>query len=68
MSKNDIYKYLKENNIWHEIMEHKAVYNMIDLQEINNPYPEAEGKNLFVCDDKKQNYYLITVKGDKKLI
>ena len=67
MNKNDIYKYLKENNIWHEIMEHKAVYNMNDLQEINNPYPEAEGKNLFVRDDKKQNYYLITVKGDKKV-
>ena len=27
MNKQDIYKYLKENNIWHEITEHKAVYN-----------------------------------------
>lgn len=31
------------------------------------PYPEADAKNLFVRDDKKRNYYLITVKGDKKV-
>lgn len=24
-------------------------------------------KNLFVRDDKRQNYYLITVKGDKRV-
>ena len=28
MNKQDIYNYLKENNIWHEITEHKAVYNL----------------------------------------
>ena len=31
MNKQDIYNYLKENNIWHEITEHKAVYNMAEL-------------------------------------
>lgn len=30
-------------------------------------YPEADAKNLFVRDDKKQNYYLITVQGDKRV-
>ena len=29
--------------------------------------PEADAKNLFVRDDKKQNYYLITVKGEKRV-
>ena len=67
MNKQDIYNYLKENNIWHEITEHKAVYNMAELAEIPLPYPEADAKNLFVRDDKKRNYYLITVRGDKRV-
>lgn len=67
MNKQEIYDYLQENSIWHEITEHKAVYNMADLAEVPCPYPEADAKNLFVRDDKKQNYYLITVKGEKRV-
>ena len=39
MNKQDIYNYLKENNIWHEITEHKAVYNMAELAEVDIPRP-----------------------------
>ena len=67
MNKQEVYKFLKENNIWHEITEHKAVYNMAELEQIEIPYPEADAKNLFVRDDKKRNYYLITVKGNKRV-
>ena len=67
MNKQEIYKFLNDKNIWHEITEHKAVFNMAELSEINIPYPEADAKNLFVRDDKKRNYYLITVKGNKKV-
>ena len=67
MNKQQIYDYLQENSIWHEITEHKAVYNMAELVEVPCPYPEADAKNLFVRDDKKQNYYLITVKGEKRV-
>ena len=67
MNKQQIYDYLQENSIWHEITEHKAVYNMAELAEVPCPYPEANAKNLFVRDDKKQNYYLITVKGEKRV-
>ena len=67
MNKNEIYKYLKSKNIWYEITEHQAVYNMRDLEKINIPYKEGNAKNLFLHDDKKENYYLITVKGSKKV-
>lgn len=67
MNKQDIYEFLKNKNIWHEITEHEAVYNMQELESIELPYPEADGKNLFVRDDKKTNYYLITVKSDKRV-
>lgn len=55
------------SGIWHEITEHKAVYNMAELTDVALPYPEADAKNLFVRDDKKRNYYLITVRGDKRV-
>lgn len=65
MNKQETYQYLKDHNIPFEITEHRAVYNMEELDSIDLPYPEGDAKNLFVRDDKKKNYYLITVKGDK---
>lgn len=67
MNKQDIYDYLKSKNIWYEVTEHGAVYNMKELSKIDIPYKEADAKNLFVRDDKKTNYYLITVKGNKRV-
>lgn len=67
MNKQEVYRFLKDSGIWYEITEHKAVYNMEELSEVEIPYPEADAKNLFVRDDKKQNYYLITVRGDKRV-
>ncbi len=67
MTKLEIYDKLKSLGIWFEVTEHKAVYNMAEMAEVALPYPEADAKNLFVRDDKKRNYYLITVKSDKKI-
>lgn len=67
MNKQEIYNFIKSKNIWYEITEHKAVYNMEELKKIDIPYPEYDAKNLFVRDDKKRNYYLITVKGSKRV-
>ena len=66
MNKQEIYTLLSSRKIWHEVTEHKAVFNMAEVAEIALPYPEADAKNLFIRDDKKRNYYLITVKGDKR--
>ena len=66
MNKQEIYAFLAAKGLWHEITEHRAVYTMAELSDIAVPYPEADAKNLFVRDDKKQNYYLITVKGNKR--
>lgn len=67
MDKQAIYDFIKNKNIWYEITEHKAVFNMEELSEIEVPYPEYDAKNLFICDDKKRNYYLITVRGNKRV-
>lgn len=62
-----VYQLLTERGIWHEITEHPAVYNMEEMAAVDLPYPEADGKNLFLRDDKKRHYYLLTVRGDKRV-
>ena len=66
MNKEEIYRFLENQQIPFERMEHIAVFNMAEMREVRLPHPEAEAKNLFVRDDKKRNYYLITVRGDKR--
>lgn len=40
---------------------------MDELDDVDLPYKEFDAKNLFVRDDKKNNYYLIIVKWDKRV-
>ena len=67
MNKEDIINILKTKNVWFELEEHQAVFNMEDLNELNLKYKDRDAKNIFVRDDKKLNYYLITIKGDKRI-
>jgi len=67
MTKQETYNYLAARGVGYEITEHPAVYNMAEMAEIQLPYPEADAKNLFVRDDKKRHYYMITVQGDKRM-
>ena len=67
MTKQETYDYLSNCGVDYEVTEHEAVFNMEELKTVELPYPEADAKNLFVRDDKKRNYYLITVKGDKRV-
>ena len=67
MNKQEIYEFIKNKNMWHEITEHEAVFTMEELSQIEMPYPGMDAKNLFVRDDKRREYYLITVKGEKRV-
>lgn len=67
MNKQEVYDFIKSKNIWYEITEHEAVFSMEELGNVEIPYPEYDAKNLFVRDDKKRNYYLITVRGNKRV-
>ena len=67
MDKQQIYKFLDEHGINYEVTEHRAVFSMDELDRVELPYPEWDAKNLFVRDDKKRNYYLITVRGEKRV-
>ena len=67
MDRQGILDYLKSRNIRLELAEHKAVSTMEALSDVVLPYPEADAKNLFVRGDKKRCYYLITVRGDRRV-
>lgn len=66
MNKQEVYDFLTSRGIEYEVTEHGAVFNMEEMSHVELPHPEADAKNLFVRDDKKRNYYLITVRGDKR--
>jgi len=66
LDKQGIYDFLNNKGVWFEVTEHEAMFSMNQLPQVALPYPEADSKNLFVRDDKKRNYYLITVRGNKR--
>lgn len=65
MNKLEVYEFLKEKSISFELSEHKPVFTIEEMLEENLPHPEIIAKNLFVRDDKKRNYYLITVQEER---
>lgn len=67
MNKQETYAFLTAHKIAYEVTEHGEVYNMEDLDALELPHQEVLAKNLFVRDDKKQHYYLITVKGERRV-
>lgn len=67
MTKQETYAFLQAQGIHFEVTEHRAVFTMGEVPDVPLPYPEADAKNLFLRDDKKQRYYLVTVRGDKRV-
>ena len=67
MTKQETYEYLTAHGVDYEVIEHPAVFNMEEVEKLNLPHPKADAKNLFVRDDKKLHYYMITVQGNKRV-
>ena len=65
--KKEIIKFLNENKVNYNLIEHEAVYTMEDLQKINIQKYGVEVKNLFLRDEKGKNHYLIVAKNDTKI-
>ncbi len=66
-SRESIIDLLKRRGVWHEITMHPAVNTMEEAARIELPYPGREAKNLFLRDDKRKSWYLVSVMGDKRL-
>ena len=66
MDKREICAFLEESGVEYELTEHPAVYNMAEVARIQLPY-DVSAKNLFVRDNKRQFYCMITVPGAKRV-
>ncbi len=62
MNKAEVYQFLNESQIEYEAYEHHAVFTVEEADALNLPDPGAGTKNLFLRDQKKQHYYLLTVR------
>ena len=67
MTKKELYDFLDEKGIVYETVENMPVYTIDEIPKEDVLYPDLIAKNLFVRDDKKRNYYLITVQKDRKV-
>lgn len=67
MDKLETYAYLDRHGVAYEVTEHRAVYNMADVADVELPHTKADAKNLFLRDDKRRNYYLVCLRAEKRL-
>lgn len=65
LTKADLYALLDSRGIPYEAVEHPAVYTMEEMESLHLPGQDRVLKNLFLRDDKKRNYYLVSMAGDK---
>ena len=54
-------------NIDYQLIKHKPVYTIGEINQINEIDISFVLKNLFLTDDKKQHYYLVLLKNDQQL-
>lgn len=66
-TRNDIVELLNNMEIPYELVDHPKAYTMEDLKQLDLPHQDREAKNVFVRDRKKKNYFLVTVRGHKRV-
>ena len=66
--KQALYALLEERKIPYEAVEHQAVYTMEEMAALHLRGQERVLKNLFLRDDKKRNYYLVSMGGIRRRI
>lgn len=67
MDKEQTCQFLRDMGIEFEHVDHPAVCNMAEMAELALPHPEAEAKNLFLRDDRREHFFLLTVRGDRRV-
>lgn len=68
LSREEVFKMLREKQVAYRMVAHPAVSTMEEMERLGlGEDTQAVAKNLFLRDDKKRNYYLVVVKGDKRV-
>lgn len=63
--RQNILRLLDEAGISYRIAEHPAVYTMEEMHALHLEQEDAIARNLFLRDDKKRNWYLLVLHGDR---
>ncbi len=67
LTKSDVLNLLEDHDIEYEIAEHGAARTVEDLDGFNLSFADDVVKNLFLRDDKKRNYFLISMPDHKRV-
>lgn len=67
IDRNGVLALLGSANIKYEVTEHQPIYTVDEGEALKLPHPEAIARTLFLCDDKHQSFWLVTLPKDKKL-
>ena len=67
MDKQAILNLLDARGIRYEVAAHEAVWHMGALAACGVPHLDRIAKNLLLRDDKKQQYFLVSIWGEKRL-
>jgi Ala-tRNA(Pro) deacylase len=64
---NDIYSFLKTNNISYERFDHPAAFTCEQADEVCPTMPGASIKNLFLYDKRTEQHFLVVVGKEKRV-
>ena len=66
MNQEEILKLIDEKKIEYTLVHHKAVFTIDEMNEVDVPNKDRIAKNLFLRDDKKRSYYLVSIEETKR--
>lgn len=66
-SREAVIALLDARHLWYELTEHRAVNTMEEASDLTLPYPEREAKNLFLHDDRRRSWHLVSIMGGRRL-
>lgn len=66
MDKQEVYQLLTQRGLWFETDQFDSHQAAADTPTDQLRYPAADTVNLFLRDDKKRNYYILTVQAGKQ--
>lgn len=63
----EIYRFLDSNGIAYERHDHPPVFTCEDVNRLVPELPGCKTKNLFICDNKGKQHFLVTVPDEKSV-
>jgi Ala-tRNA(Pro) deacylase len=63
----EIYDFLDSHGIDYERHDHPPVFTCEDVNRLVPPLPGIKTKNLFICDNKGKQHFLVTVPDEKSV-